>query len=342
MSMEIVFVLAKVTGRTLILPPDQPMYLLRNDASNRRRGLAGFFDMGGDSFKKRVKFVTMEEFLRKEATPRGQFPLPPNEYDELLKLAMEGCDKREVSCGKIHDYLVKVGVTPNITATHHQCLVIDDGMYQTGVPDNPDSAKVFCSSGNREMVYLTKELNQPQLLYIQAAKPPTRMLAHFYGYIHFTDPSYDNYFRRYVRDLLHYRHEIFCAAGKIVQTLQSLGREHGFSTDSEGIGGYSSLHIRRGDFQYKKMKLTPDEWYNNTKDVLQKNEILYISTDEKDKSFFEPFRKAGHTLFFLENFDPHVEGLDPNHMGMVETVVASQGRIFIGTYRSTFSGYINR
>ncbi|KAL3788358.1 hypothetical protein HJC23_009164 [Cyclotella cryptica] len=342
MSLEIVFVLAAAMGRTLILPPDQPMYLLRHDAANRRRGLAGFFDMEGKSFKERVKFITMEEFLKKEATPGGQFVTLPEEYEELSKLSREGCDLMKVSCGRIHDYLTKHGTTPNITATHHQCFVVDDSMFHNGVPGKPESAKQFCSSGHREMVYLTRQMQEPQLLYIQAGKPATRMLAHFYGYIHFTDPSYDNYFRRYVRDLLHYRHEIFCAAGKIVKALQSLGEQHGFRADSEGIGGYSSFHIRRGDFQYRKMKLSADEWYNNTKDVLMKNEFLYIATDEKDKSFFLPFQQAGHYIFFLDNFEQFLGGIDPNHRGMIETVIASRGRAFVGTYRSTFSGYINR
>eukprot|EP00956_Cyclotella_meneghiniana_P004207 scaffold5177_cov73-Cyclotella_meneghiniana.AAC.2 len=311
MSMEIVFIIAAITGRTLILPPDQPMYLLGNDrtSENKRRGLDDFFDMRGPSFKKRVDVITMEDFMKKEAVSGGQFVLEDSEYAELIDLAGRGCKKSEKSCGKIHNYLVKYGVTPNITATHHQCLVIDDGMYVRGVPDFPERAQEFCSSGNREIVYLTKDLNQPTLLYIQAEKPVTRMLAHFYGYITFTDPSYDNYFKRFVRDLLHYRHEIFCAAGKIINTLQLLGQDHGFSLEAEGNGGYSSLHIRRGDFQYKKMKLSAHEWYNNTKDFEQ------ITTS---------------TIY------------DDNQMGMLETVVASQGRVFVGTFRSTFSGYINR
>lgn len=266
MSMEIVFIIAAITGRTLILPPDQPMYLLGNDhtSENKRRGLDDFLDMRGPSFKQRVKVITMEEFMKIEAVSEGQFVLEDSEYAELIDLAGRGCKKSEGSCGKIHNYLVKYGVTPNITATHHQCLVIDDGMYVNGKPDFPERAQEFCSSGNREIVYLTKELNQPPLMYIQAGKPATRMLAHFYGYITFTDPSYDNYFKRFVRDLLHYRHEIFCAAGKIINILQLLGQDHGFSLEGEGNGGYSSLHIRRGDFQYKKMKLSAQEWYNNT------------------------------------------------------------------------------
>ena len=43
--------------------------------------------------------------------------------------------------------------------------------------------------------------------------------------------------------------------------LQAEAKEQGFSIDSEGGGGYSSLHIRRGDFQYKKMRVSGEEWY---------------------------------------------------------------------------------
>ena len=70
------------------------------------------------------------------------------------------------------------------------------------------------------------------------------MLAHYYGYLHFTDVSIGNYYKRYVRDLLHLRQEMFCAAGKIVNFLQAEGMKEGFSVDSEGAGGYSSLHVR--------------------------------------------------------------------------------------------------
>ena len=100
----------------------------------------------------------------------------------------------------------------------------------------------------------------------------------------------------------------------------------------------------RGDFQYKKMKVSADEWYANTKDIWLKNEILYIATDEKDAAFFEPFRQAGHKIYFLSDFNDlaGLGNMDPNWMGMIDVVVASRGRAFAGTFRSTFSGYINR
>ena len=85
--------------------------------------------------------------------------------------------------------------------------------------------------------------------------------------------------------------------------------------------------------------------YANTEDVWLKNEVLYIATDEKDtKGSFEPFRRAGHKLYFLNDFTElaRLDNMDPNWKGMIDVAVSSRGRAFAGTFRSTFSGYINR
>jgi len=245
------------------------MYLLRNDGSKKHRGLDEFFDMEGGYYRERVRFMTMEQFIAKEGIHGGQFPVPADKMKDVLSASRVCNPTRKVmnwksegspSCEIIHDYLVQYAVTANITATHHECLVFDAGMYNKGVPENPQSAKEFCDSGKRKLVYMTKQMQEPSLMYIQGGKPPTRMLAHYYGYIHFTDVSIGNYFKRYIRDMLHFRHEIFCAAGKIVKFLQDAAKADGFSIDGDGAGGYSSLHVRRGDFQYKKMKISAEEW----------------------------------------------------------------------------------
>jgi hypothetical protein len=354
MSFENIFILAAALDRVLVLPPEQPMYLLRNDVARRHRGLDAFFDIKSASFHRRVTVITMEEFIRKEGNHQVQFPADVKHFDHLVIAAKE-CSKNRprmkwkddelASCDIIHEYLSKHGSTPEISASHRQCLIFDKGMFDNGSPDDEQGASKFCSSGgNRKMVYVTKEFQEPQLLYIQGGKPKTRMLAHFYGYMHFSDAAVGNFYKRLVRDLLHFRPEINCAAGKIIKALQDEGKKREFSTDPNGAGGYSALHIRRGDFQYKKMKLSGEEWLDNTKDVWKKNEILYIATDEKDKDFFEPFRRAGYTLKFLSDFTElaGLDEMDPNHMGMIDAVVASRARAFAGTFRSTFSGYINR
>jgi len=349
MSFEILMVLAKAMDRILILPPDQPMYLLKNGGHKQGYGLRDFFHMEGESFKNRVDFITMADFVHKEAVPGGRFPASMADLPDIMKAARE-CRAGSMHikgvappCGIIDDYLSHHGVIPNITS-RHECFVFDEGMYYNGVPEDAESAKEFCGSGNRKMVYFTKDMQTPDLLYIPAGTKQYRMLAHFYGYIHFTDTSLGNFFKRYIRDLVRYRDEIFCTAGKIIYSLQKAAKQRGFAVEPDGSGGYSALHVRRGDFQYKKMKISGEDWYENTKSVWQKNEILYIATDEKNKTFFEPFRRAGHVLYFLDDFADIVgtETHDQNHAGMIETIVAARSRAFAGTYFSTFSGYINR
>ena len=83
--------------------------------------------------------------------------------------------------------------------------------------------------------------NEP-LLHFKTMDMSYRILGHFYGYMMFTDTVTDNYYKRFVRDFLHYRDEVYCAAGKIVQSLQEEGTKRGFSLDAEGGGGFSSMH----------------------------------------------------------------------------------------------------
>jgi hypothetical protein len=168
-------------------------------------------------------------------------------------------------------------------------------------------------------------------------------MQHFYGYMYFTDSSISNHYKRFVRDYMHYHDEIYCAAGKIVLALQEEGQKLGFKLDEESGGGYSSMHVRRGDLQYKKVKISAEEWYENLKDTWLDGEIIYIATDERNKTFFDPI-KDRHPIRFLDDYweMAGLGNLDPNYMGMIDTIVASRGRVFGGTFFSTFSGYINR
>jgi hypothetical protein len=155
-------------------------------------------------------------------------------------------------------------------------------------------------------------------------------LNHFYAFTYFTDIAVDNYYKRFVRDFLHYKDEIYCAAGKIVHELQKQGE-------------FSSLHIRRGDLQFKEVKISAAEWYSNTRELWKPNETLFIATDERNKTWFDDLAKH-HRLLFLDDYSDFAKlgELDSSFIGMIDTIVASQGRVFAGTWFSTFSGYINR
>lgn len=68
-----------------------------------------------------------------------------------------------------------------------------------------------------------------------------RLLEHFYTFIHFDDIDMDHYYKRFIRDYVHYIDIIFCKAAMIINKLLI-----------DGNGRYSSFHIRRGEFQYKE------------------------------------------------------------------------------------------
>jgi len=85
--------------------------------------------------------------------------------------------------------------------------------------------------------------------------------------------------------------------------------------------------------------------YQNTKEIWRANEILYIATDERDRSFFDDFRRQhSGPLRFFDDYKvlAGIDSIDPTQYGMIETIVASRGTMFAGTWFSTFTGYIVR
>ena len=64
--------------------------------------------------------------------------------------------------------------------------------------------------------------------------------------------------------------------------------------------------------------------------------VIESSLDEKNSTFFEPLAQH-YNLRFLSDFEDAagLKELDPNLMGMIDTIVASRGRLFVGTWFST-------
>ena len=110
---------------------------------------------------------------------------------------------------------------------------------------------------------------------------------------------------------------------------------------------YHAAHIRRGDFQFSETQLSSEQIWTNINHLFNRSvtKLLYISTDEKNKTFFEPFREY-FTLKFFEDYEvPGKVGedhLSRNHVGMVEQTICASAHTFVGTPLSTFTGYITR
>jgi hypothetical protein len=83
MSMENILVFAAATGRTLVLPPPEHIYLLRSV-----RSFADFFPLLSESFKRRVEVITSKEFFSME-TEKGGYLETENKTirEDLLRLS---------------------------------------------------------------------------------------------------------------------------------------------------------------------------------------------------------------------------------------------------------------
>jgi hypothetical protein len=135
---------------------------------------------------------------------------------------------------------------------------------------------------------------------------------------------------------LRYVDEIQCAAARVVHGIRRKAIANG-----DPRGNFDTFHIRRGDFQYKETRIPAEEILSNIQHELTANTTIYIATDEKNKTFFEPFRMKYH-VYFLDDFKADIGSVNTNFYGMMDQRIASRGRKFFGCYYSTFTGYINR
>ena len=341
MAFEIVMVFAAATGRTVVLQPNQNLGL--EEEHSTIDGLDHFYSFDTDEFKKRVPVISMAEFVEREAKESGIVKIDSKDYKRLHDLSLSCVNMRrsDVYCGEVFDRIANTSDTKiariGTSDAEDTCLIFDEESFNSVPRLSPDT-KQFC--GARKQVFYSQDLANPDIIHFGMEY---RLLSHFYNFVYFTNPVIDNYMKRFVRDLMHYNDDIFCAAGKIVRSIQQESMERGFTLDQEGGGGYSSLHVRRGDLQYKEVWLSEDIWWQNTKEHWKPKEILYIATDEENRQFFDHFA-ATHDLRFLDDYVDmaNLNNLQKEHLGMIDVIVASRGRKFAGTYYSTFTGYITR
>uniref|UniRef100_A0A7S2DLB8 O-fucosyltransferase family protein n=1 Tax=Octactis speculum TaxID=3111310 RepID=A0A7S2DLB8_9STRA len=305
MAFETIAVLAHATGRTLVMPPAKPLYLLKNIGADGKRDLElpDFFPIPS---LPGLEVINMSEFLHRGHS-NGILSDPPA--------------KIELLSGKdVMNYLWTQGLKPNWKPLA-TCIIF--GGYDP-------YTKEFCDG--RYPVGFNSSYQDARLIHFPARpKEGYRYLTHFYTWIRFQKPAIDRFYKRWVRDHLHYKDSLFCVASKIVESLRS----------ESGGGEFSTFHIRRGDLQYKSVKVDGKEILDTSLGYLEEGELCYIATDEKSRDFFAPLANR-YRLRYLGDYMEHLDGISPNFYGMIEQIVAAQGRTFTGTFFSTFTGYITR
>jgi hypothetical protein len=234
---------------------------------------------------RRVPIITAKEFLEIEGGDGGLVPLNKynSTYQKHLWAITDECEDRkksDVFCDDLYTHYWRHGQLANFSAEppHQDCLVFDTDIFEKGPeyfdklsPEIKARVDIFC--GERRKVFYVKAMHDAPVWHFETLDLKHRLLVHFYAQNIFTDPVIDNYYKRFIRDHLKYHDNVMCAAGKIMLALQY----EGYATDSnigalmeldsELVGGYSSLHVRRGDLQFKEVKFDADTWYENTKEL---------------------------------------------------------------------------
>lgn len=166
-----------------------------------------------------------------------------------------------------------------------------------------------------------------------------RLLTFFYCFFFFENWRQDLWSKRFIRDHLRYKDEFQCAAARVVEALRERAREHPGGKDGE----FDTFHIRRDpEFEEQYGNLTDAESiYRISKGDLVRGATVYIATDEKNRTFFQPLMDR-YDVVFLDDFMHLIKEVNPNFYLFVDQLVATQGRKFFGAWCSTFTGYINR
>ena len=342
MQMEIVMVFAYATGRTLVLPPDQPMYLLNKGKGHEKaHNFRDFFPF--DRISTRLPTISMRQFMALEGvTGRlrrandSQPQLPPGNRTKF-----DGTDRDDRNL--MWEYLRNVTSCPPWKGMADYVVIPPFPGFNSSLSPYAQQYRkrslVFAGDpkfgATRQPSFYDLHWHEQHVIHF-ISKPGLgyRLLEHFYTFLHFEDPFMDRYYKRFVRDYVHYLPTIFCKAAIITAHLRK-----------EAGGQYSSFHVRRGELQYKEVKVNGSVLIDTVEHVLPRGALLFIATDEGNRSFFDPFRQRGFTrIRHLSDYldVASLRGLNPNYLGMLDQVVCAGGQVFVGTWYSTFTAYITR
>jgi hypothetical protein len=400
MAMETVLALSFAMGRTLVLPPEQPMYLLRKAGQGGKEqrntfSFNHFFHMEAiHNEHPGLDIITMKEFLEKEAMAgnfrkaNGKVTFPPGN-----KTDWDGAQTSEVD--NLYKWLRKAShvahwdpdVCPVVFPASSDPRDIEklNAMKDTMNKDPPQykdfigkptpvNGTTFerlreASGERKELCIYDEKMQASQFVHAPVSRElHARLLVHFYAFIFFQDWRQDLWMKRFIRDHVRYVDEIQCAAARVVDAVRQRVRGRDPGNNPEGL--FDTFHIRRGDFQFKKTRVSAKEIYEQSKKVLAENATIFVATDERDKKFFDDLREH-YDVVFLDDFLPALGDINTNYYGtqrcnrtfvqvaflrnrsshgasnapflfidftgMIDQLVATRGRNFLGCWFSTFT-----
>jgi hypothetical protein len=217
--------MAVATGRVLVLPPSQHMYLLgRNSIS-----FGDFFPLQGIAREHAgLEIITMKQFLEEsqEKPPKGRTdwdgdtdavksslnpwlqsiaPNPDWNPDKCIAAFPKSTDPEDAAeIQRIFDEL-QTNLPP-----------VEDFINQpTPVNATTEERMREFMAQRKELCLYTPELQNAQIIHFNGKRNiGGRLLVHFYAFLFFQDFKADLWMKRFVRDHVHYVDDVQCAAGK--------------------------------------------------------------------------------------------------------------------------------
>ena len=318
MAFEYIVVIAAVTGRTLVLPPPQPWYLL--DYGPMHLGLSGGVTEIEEIFninllRKVLPVITAEEFIQGPAldSVRGSDLPDISNAQTGFKNWYNWCRNQEHNVTwHAFDTLI---CWPNIESVSHSRQLTDDWV------DNRELVEFNPAALGSELIHFPSETN-------------ARQLAQVATMFSFENEDLYKEIRRLLKNFVCYVPEVFEISEQLIKGLPG--------------EGYNSLHMRRNDFQYDSSRASAAATLENTKNILEQNVPLYIATDETKLEFFDMFGGEFSVFcwddFFSSRSKTRLSRTDiPEKLiGPIEQVICAASGRFVGTKLSTFSSYITR
>ncbi len=325
MAFEYVVVIAAVTGRTLVLPPSQPWYLLNFgpihlDKEQETCEYKDIFDI--DALSLAVPTITTEEFIHLKKDSLGI----PEQFEDWSDKAAELNPSDKKLRRTWEAWLFKNSQV--IPWNPYDTLICLPSIRE--IEDNDILTEKLVD--NRELVEFTQSMNEATVIHFPSNKE-YRQLGQVAAMLTSTNPELGRETRQLLKHHVRYTPRVFEIADKLIRSLPSI---------------YHSLHIRRNDFQFTTSRTSAQETLHNIQNLLSDDQALYIATDEVDEGFFEVFER-NRSIYRWDDFFSARCGRTLNEgdvpfelIGPVEQVICAGADLFIGTELSTFSSYITR
>ncbi len=312
MAFEVFVLVAKATGRILVVPPQCRFYLLDrgpitafDKKTAERKSQTSTYEQYYDFkiLQKHVRVITTEEFFRREALTMGI----------SSEKAQRWAKPQKESNGHHTDYFLWLREQPFVEIW----------------PSGPQVRGKFNLEKNPSTNILSKVLHFPMHV-----SKNLRYLSGIPALLTHVQPSTRLAVMEFVRAGLVYATHIYKAAEIYVRLMG-------------GFNKYAAMHVRRNELQYKHVFLPGKQSAENVMPLVRNGEPIYLATDEMQAGFFDHFQSNGIKVVRMADLRERVtselgEPLEAKFEGMVEQIVCACGRWFAGTPMSTFSAHIFR